>query len=166
MTGNVVPSPVCGNGLVYVASGFRGHALLAIRYGEAAGDITDSSTVAWRYEGKGTPYVPSPLLYDDTLYFLDNNRAILSCVDALSGRPHYTKQRLEGMEGVFASPVGANGRVYIVGGNGKTAVVRHDPKFELLATNTLDDSFTASPAIVENEIYLRGHQHLYCIAAD
>ena len=76
------------------------------------------------------------------------------------------QKRLEGMEGVFASPVGALGRVYIVGRNGKTAVIKRGSAFELLATNTLDDSFTASPAIVDNEIYLRGQKHLYCIAEE
>lgn len=166
MTPNVVPSPVCGDGLVYALSGFRGHALQAIRYGDARGDITDSSSVAWKYDGKGTPYVPSPLLYGDALYFLDNNRAILSCVDAKSGTPHYTRQRLDGVQGVYASPVGADGRVYIVGLNGAAAVVKRGPAFQLLATNVLEDGFSASPAIVDGEIYLRGEKFLYCIAAD
>lgn len=164
LTMNVIPTPVCGNGLIYVTSGFRGSALLAIRYADAKGDITDTNALAWKYDGRGTPYTPSPLLYGDALYFLDTNRAILSCVDANNGKPHYTKQRLEGLEGVFASPVGAKGRIYITGRNGATAVVKRGSKFELLATNVLDDSFTASPAIVDSEIYLRGHKYLYCIA--
>ena len=166
MTRNVIPTPVCSDSLVYAMSGFRGSALQAIRYPAAEGDVTDSAAVAWKYTGKGTPYVPSPLLYGDTLYFLDTNRAILSCVDPESGRPHYTKQRLEGMEDVFASPVGANNRVYILGRNGTTAVIQRGPEYKLLATNTLDDGFTASPAIVQGEIYLRGHKHLYCIAEE
>jgi outer membrane protein assembly factor BamB len=164
MTRNVIPSPVCGNNLIYAMSGFRGSALLAIRYADAKGDITDAPAVAWKYDGRGTPYVPSPLLYGDTLYFLDTNRAILSCVEAASGKPYYAKQRLEGMQGVYASPVGASNRVYITGRDGKTAVIKRSSEYELLATNTLDDSFTASPAIVGSEIYLRGHKHLYCIA--
>ena len=68
------------------------------------------------------------------------------------------------MQGVFASPVGANDRIYIVGRNGTTAVIKRGSEFKLLATNTLDDNFTASPAIVGNEMYLRGHKHLYCVA--
>ncbi len=156
MTMNVIPSLVYDKGLVCAMSGFRGNALVAIRLAGAKGDISDSPAVVWRYDKKGTPYVPSPLLYGGALYFLDNNRAILSCLDAKTGKQHYTKQRLEGLHGVFASPVGAADRVYIVGRGGKTAVVRHDTKFELLATNTLEDSFSASPAIVDGEIYLRG----------
>lgn len=166
MTNNVIPSPVSGNGLVYAMSGFRGNALRAIRYADAKGDITDSAAVAWKYDGPGTPYAPSPLLYDDTLYFLSVNSAILSCVDAKSGKPHFTKQRLEGLQTTYASPVGADGRVYVVSRNGTTAVIKRGPEFELLATNTLDDNFTASPAIVANELFLRGHEHLYCIAED
>ena len=164
MTGNVVPTPVCGDGLLLATSGFRGSALLAIRYAGAKGDITDTAAVAWTYDGKGTPYVPSPLLYGDALYFLDTNREMLSRVDARSGQAHYDKQRLEGLRGVYASPVGADGRVYVVGRNGTTAVIAHGPEYKLLATNTLDDSFTASPAIVGRELYLRGDKRLYCIA--
>ena len=108
--------------------------------------------------------MPSPLLYGDALYFLDTNREMLSRVDARSGQAHYDKQRLEGLRGVYASPVGADGRVYVVGRNGTTAVIAHGPEYKLLATNTLDDSFTASPAIVGRELYLRGDKRLYCIA--
>jgi outer membrane protein assembly factor BamB len=166
MTRNVIPSPVCGNGLTYCTSGFRGSALLAIRHAQARGDITDSDAIAWVYDGKGTPYIPSPLLYGDKLYFLQENREVLSCVDAERGQPHYSRQRLEGLGGVYASPVGASDRVYVVGREGKTAVIQHGPEYKLLATNVLDDGFTASPAIVANEIFLRGLAHLYCIAAD
>lgn len=166
MTRNVIPSPVTDRDLLYVTSGFRGSALLAVRYAVASGDITGSKALAWTYEGKGTPYVPSPLLYDDALYFLDSNKAMVSCVDAKTGKPHYAKQRLEGIGGVYASPVAAHGRVYIAGRGGKTAVFRSGTVFAPLAINTLDDSFSASPAIVGGELFLRGEKHLYCIAND
>ena len=164
MTSNVIPTPVKGHGLVYATSGYRGNMLQAIRYAGAHGDITDSAAVAWKYDGKGTPYVPSPLLYDDSLYLVDSNRAILSCFDAATGKQHYSKQRLESLEGVYASLVGAENRVYVVGRNGTTAVIKHGHEFQLLATNTLDDGFNASPAIVGDAIYLRGLRYLYCIA--
>jgi outer membrane protein assembly factor BamB len=106
------------------------------------------------------------LLYEDLLYFLDTNRAILSCVDAKTGEARYTRQRLEGLQRVFASPVAANDRVYVAGRNGKTAVIQSGPAFKLLATNSLDESFTASPVIAGREIFLRGRSHLYCIAHD
>ena len=68
------------------------------------------------------------------------------------------------MPEVFASPVGAGWRVYIPGRDGTTLVVRHGGKFEVLASNTLDDGFDASPALVDSEIYLRGYKYLYSIA--
>ncbi len=66
---------------------------------------------------------------------------------------------------VFASPVRADGRVYIAGREGTTLVLRHGPTYEVLASNTLDNGFDASPAVVDDELYLRGTRYLYKIAA-
>ena len=164
MTNNVIPSPVYADSLVYVASGFRGNALHAIRLHQAKGDITGSPAIAWQYE-RDTPYVPSLLLYGDLLYFFKKNDSILSCLDAKTGKVLYGPQRLEGVNGMYASPVGAANRIYMAGRNGATMVVKHGSTFEVLATNVLDDGFDASPAVVDQELYLRGQQHLYCIAA-
>jgi len=166
LTMNVIPSPFERDGLLYFGSGFRGSALLAVRYAGVSGDITNTKSVAWRYEGKGTPYVPSMLLHENLLYFLDTNRAVLSCVDAKTGQPRYAKRRLEGLDRVFASPVAANDRVYVADQAGKTAVIQSGSEFKLLATNSLDESFTASPVIAGREMFLRGRSHLYCIAHD
>ncbi len=163
-TVNTIPSPVFGGGLVYAMSGFRGNALQAIRLAGARGDVTGSAAVVWTHN-EDTPYVPSPLLYGETLYFLKHNQAILSCLDAASGTAFFARQRLDGIDGVYASPVGAAGRVYIAGRNGVTVVLKHGPQFEVLASNTLDEGFDASPAIAGGELYLRGRTHLYCVAA-
>jgi outer membrane protein assembly factor BamB len=162
LTTNAIPTPVFGNGLVYATTGFRGHIMLAIRPG-GTGDLTGTDAIAWTLT-KGTPYVPSPLLYDDRLYFFSGNTAILSCVDATSGHPLYDEQRVEDLQGVYASPVGAAGRVYLVGRNGVTVVIKHADKFEILATNRLDEQFDASPALADKELFLRGHEYLYCVA--
>ncbi len=164
VTMNPIPSPVFADGMVFVTSGFRGNNLKAIRLADARGDITGSNAIVWTLS-RDTPYVPSPLLYDGVLYLLKTNSGILSAFDAKTGRPHYQLQRLNGVPEVFASPVGAGGRVYIPGRDGTTLVVRHGGKFEVLASNTLDDGFDASPALVDNEIYLRGYKYLYSIAA-
>lgn len=156
-TMNPIPSPVFGNGLVFVTSGFRGNNLKAIRVAGASGDITGSPAIVWSLD-RDTPYVPSPLLYDDILYLLKSNSGILSAFDAATGRPYYQAQRVEGVPNVFASPVGAKGRIYIAGRDGGIAVIRHGPTLEVLAVNKLDDGFDASPALVENEIYLRGYR--------
>jgi outer membrane protein assembly factor BamB len=164
LTMNPIPSPVYEDGLAFLMSGFQGNDLKAIRLADARGNIDGSPAVVWSM-ARDTPYVPSPLLYDNSLYFLKSNSGILSAFDAKSGMPHYQAQRLDGVGEVFSSPVGAAGRVYITGREGATIVVRHGPKYEVLATNTLNDGFDASPALAGNEIYLRGYKNLYSIAA-
>ncbi|MCE2401550.1 PQQ-binding-like beta-propeller repeat protein [Candidatus Poribacteria bacterium] len=163
MTGNVIPTPVAADGLVYLISGFRGAALQAVNIANAVGDITGSTeAIAWEYN-EDTPYVPSPLLHGNILYFLKGND-IISAVDKISGELLYGPIRIGGVRGIYASIVGAADRVYVVSRNGTVAVVQHGPKFEILAQNYLEDSFNASPAIVGSELYLRGSQYLYCIA--
>lgn len=163
MTTNAIPSPVAADGVVYVTSGFRGSALLAIRLADAKGDVTGSPAVIWKHE-QDTPYVPSPLLYGDRIYFLKVNSGILSCFNAKTGEEHYGRQRLEGIANIYASPVAAAERVYLTGRDGTTLVIKHGSAFETLARNKLDDDIDASPAIVERELYLRGRKFLYCIA--
>jgi outer membrane protein assembly factor BamB len=163
LTMNPIPSPVAWDGMVFLMSGFRGNDLKAIRFADAKGDITGTPAVVWTLE-RDTPYVPSPLIYDGVLYFLKSNNGLLSAYDAKTGKPHYQAQRIEAVPNVFASPVAAGGRIYVVGQQGTTAVVKAGPSFEVLATNTLDDRFDASPALVDREIYLRGYKKLYCIA--
>jgi outer membrane protein assembly factor BamB len=162
MTANVIPTPVSDFGMVYAISGFRASALLAIKLGKT-GDLTDSDAIAWRH-GRGTPYVPSPLLYGEKLYFLSDNNAVLSCFDAKTGKALFSEQRLEGPSGFYASPVGASGRVYLAGRNGTSVVLKHSDHFEILATNKLQEKFDASPAVVGKELFLRGHEYLYCLA--
>lgn len=164
MTLNTIPSPVAADGLVFVTSGFRGNALLAIRLDGARGDITGSEFISWSLD-RDTPYAPSPLLYDGVLYFLKSNSGILSAVEARSGRAYY-QERLPELSTVYASPVGASGRIYVAGRDGETVVVRHGPEFQVLAVNTLEDGFDASPAVVGNELFLRGQRHLYCLAEE
>ena len=160
---NAIPSPVAAEGMVYVTAGFRGSALFAIRFAGAQGDLSNSAAVVWKYD-QDTPYVPSPLLYDGKLYFLKVNSGILSCFNAKTGEPYYSRQRLESIANIYASPVGAAGRVYLVGRDGATLVIKNSESFEVLATNKLDDGIDASPALVDNEVYLRGRKFLYCIA--
>jgi outer membrane protein assembly factor BamB len=162
LTMNPIPSPVYEDGMVFATSGFRGNKLLAIRLDEAKGDITGTSAIAWSLN-QDTPYVPSPLLYDGIIYLLKSNSGILSAYDAKTGKPHYQLQRLDGVPNVFASPVGAKGRVYLPGQEGTTLVIKHGPAFEVLAKNALDDGFNASPALVDGELYLRGFKNLYSI---
>jgi outer membrane protein assembly factor BamB len=163
LTQNVIPSPVSANGFVYTMSGFRGNALRAVQLSAARGVLVEPPGLAWSHD-RDTPYVPSPLLYRDSLYFMKTNSGILTCLDARSGAPHYT-ERLDAVPNVYASPVAADGRVYVVGREGTTVVLAAGPKPQVLATNRLDDGFDASPALVDGELYLRGAKHLYRIEA-
>ncbi len=162
MTQNVIPSPVAADGTLYLMSGFRGNALLAIKVAGAKGDITGTPAILWSYD-RDTPYVPSPLLYKDALYFLKSNSSVLTRFDTRTGKPSYT-ERLEGLANVYASPVGAADRVYVTSREGVTAVLESTAPLKVLAVNTLEDGIDASPAIVDGEIYLRGHKYLYRIS--
>jgi outer membrane protein assembly factor BamB len=164
LTDNVVSSPVFGHGVVIAGNSYYQQAMLAIRLAGAKGDITGTDRVAWKLN-RMTPYVSSPLLYDDTLYFLRHNQNILSRLEPATGKPLGEPLRLEGIRDfIFASPVGAAGRIYVTGRDGATVVLRHDRENATLAVNQLDDSFSASPALVDGELYLRGERFLYCIA--
>ncbi len=160
---NVIPTPVVIDDFAIVTSGHRQPALLAVRLDQAKGNITGSEAIAWSLS-RDTPYTPSPLLYEDYLYFLKRNSGILFNLNAKTGAAFYENQRLEGIGDVYSSPVGVSGRVYITDRDGNTLVIRHGPEFEILATNSLDEGFDASAAIVDDEIFLRGQKHLYCIS--
>ena len=163
LTRNPIPSPVHEDGLVILTSGFGGNDLRAVRVAEARGDIDGTSAVAWSLN-RDTPYVPSPLVTDGVLYLLKSNSGILSTFDARTGTPHYRNQRLSGVPNVFSSPVATRDRIYFTGREGTTIVLKTGPDFEVLATNTLDDEFDASPALAGGDLYLRGHTYLYALA--
>lgn len=161
-TRNVIPSPVTGFGMVYCTSGFRGSSLQAIELGHM-GDLTDTDAVKWHVK-EATPYVPSPLLYSEKLYVCSVNQGVISCYNAKTGEAYFSKERLEEINMIYASPAGAGGRVYVVGRNGVTYVLKASEKFEVLAVNKLEDGIDCSPAFAGDEIYLKGKENLYCIA--
>ena len=163
LSANIVASPVSADGMVYVGSSYDRRAMLAIRLDGAKGDITGTAQVVWSRR-RGTPYVPSPLLYGDSLYFLHHYQGILSRVDAKTGEERTGPFRLGGIRNVYASPVGAANRLYITDRQGTTLVMSHADVPEILAVNRLDDSFSASVAVVGGELFLRGERSLYCIA--
>lgn len=163
LTGNVTPNAVYGDGILYVMSGYSGNALLAISMADAQGDISGSSAIVWS-SNVNTPYVPSPLLVNKRLYFLRINSGAISCLDAATGKVLYGINMLANLGTVYNSPVYANGRIYQLGGTGLTYTLKDGPGLEILSENKLDDSFTASPAIAGDEIFLRGMKFVYCIS--
>lgn len=163
MTRNVIPSPMYKDGHIYVISGHGGSSLQSINLELASGDITGTEAVDWHYD-RDTPYVPSPLLSDNTIYFLKRNGNVLTAIDRNSGEVLFGPERVKGVSNVYASIVGAAGRIYIASRNGNVVVLKDGSTLEVIAVNQLDDSFNASPAIAGSELYLRGTKHLYCIA--
>lgn len=161
MTTNAIPSPVVVGDHLVCMSGYRGSMAWAVPL-DATGDITDSPKVAWRHD-RGTPYVPSPLLYEGKLYFTQGNTGMLTVLDAKTGKPLLEQARLPGLSSLYASPVGAAGRVYFTGRDGTTVVLRATAKLEVLATNRLGTPVDASPALVGKQMFLRGREVVYCI---
>ena len=103
------------------------------------------------------------MLSDDRLYFMKGSTGVLNCWKAGTGEPHYKEQRLDGISGVYASPVAADGKVYIVSRDGVSMVLEDSDSFQVLATNRLDDRIDATPALAGDQLFLRGKKFLYCI---
>jgi outer membrane protein assembly factor BamB len=160
------PTPVVGEGLIFVTSGYHPiQPIYAIRPG-ASGDISlkpgeEANTyVAWS-KRRGGPYTPTPLVYGPHLYTC-SNQGIVHCYEARTGKEVY-RQRLGGSGGYSASPVAADGRIYFASEAGDIRVVRAGPAFELLAVNKMDEPCLATPAISGGKLFVRTQSHLYAI---
>jgi outer membrane protein assembly factor BamB len=153
---SVIPRPVYGHGLVFLSTGFDSPVLLAIRP-DGKGDVTDTH-VAWKMR-KNAPLTPSPLLVGDELYTLSDG-GVLSCLDAATGRAHY-QQRLGGT--YSASPLFADGKIYVQSEDGTGTVVKAGRQFEELARNALDERSLASYAAADGALFVRTAKHLYRI---
>jgi hypothetical protein len=103
------------------------------------------------------------LLYDDALYFLTHYQNVMTRVDGPTGQNQPGTIRLGDLGNIYASPVAANGYVYVTDLSGTTVVLSHEPNPKIVAVNRLDESISASAAIEGNELFLRGDTHLYCI---
>ena len=163
-TQNVVPTPIVAFDMVFCISGYRGSSLQAIKLGRT-GDLSGTDAVAWQMSD-GTPYVPSPVLMGERLFFCGDggNKGVVSAYDVKTGKALYSRQAVAGVNTIYASFVGVSDRLYVAARNGTVAVLKAGDTFEVLATNKLDDGFDATPAIVGDELYLRGSKYLYCIA--
>jgi outer membrane protein assembly factor BamB len=164
MTVNAIPSPVSRDGVAYIMSGYRGAAAVAVSL-DATGDqsdMNDTGKVAWRY-AKGTPYVPSPLLLGDRLWFTQANTPVLTTIDIKTGKPVLDQERLPKASSFYGSPAAAAGRIYLTDQTCTTLVLKDGDTLDVIAINKLDDAIDASPAIVGKQLFLRGQKFLYCI---
>ncbi|MGV3483257.1 MAG: PQQ-binding-like beta-propeller repeat protein [Planctomycetaceae bacterium] len=154
-----IPRPVAGKGHVFISSGYDRPEFFGVRM-DGSGDVT-ATHLAWNLK-KGAPLSASPLLVGDELYLISDN-GIASCLDAVSGEVHW-QERIGG--NFSASPTFANGRIYLLDENGTTTVLAAGKRFKVLATNKLDGRTLATPAIVDDVVFLRSDTHLYRIAND
>ena len=151
-------TPVVGHDLIFICNGYRpNQPIYAVRPG-ATGDIslkdgkTSNEFIAWSYQRGGT-YMPTPIVYGEYVY-LCNNNGVLSCYNAKTGERIY-QQRIGDKGGAYsASPVAADGKLYLASEDGDVFVVKAGPKYELMAT----------PAISDGMIFVRGRNSVFCIA--
>jgi outer membrane protein assembly factor BamB len=134
------------------------NALLAIKSG-GSGDITESH-VAWRYD-RGLPYVPSVLAYQGRVYIVKDG-GMLSCFEAKTGKPIYTQERLEAQGNYYASPVAADGLIFLASQNGRVTVIKAGgDKPVILHKADFGEKIPATPALIDDKIYLRTQTKLY-----
>ena len=152
----VTPSPVVGDGLIYTSSGFEAPTLRAIRLG-GKGDITKTH-IAWERK-RGVAALSSLLYIRPYLYSISRDN-ILHCLEASAGKIVWTK-RLAGVH--WASPVYADGRIYILSEEGLTLVLRPGAKYDEVARNDIKVTCLASMAVSQGNFYIRSDQDLYCI---
>ncbi len=151
----LVASPVIADGIVYAPSRVR--PLLALRPG-GRGDVTKSHLL---WSTPNGPDVPTPVT-DGRYFYVVNDRGIVWCFDAKTGQEIYGQQRIKA--GTYsASPVLADGKIYITNEDGLTTVIKAGPKFEVLAENDLNDYCLSSPAISEGQLFIRTGKYLHCI---
>jgi outer membrane protein assembly factor BamB len=160
------PTPIFTNDLIFVASGRAPERpIFAIRPG-AAGDITAGTEgakqfLAWSKTGRGS-YMPTPLIYDGRLYVL-SNAGLLDAYDVATGAEVYRQRLNHQGSGFSASPVAADGRLYLSSEDGDVFVVKAGPEFSVIATNPMGEPLMATPALAGGAMYVRGQHHLFAI---
>ena len=159
-TYEVIPTPVVGYGMIFCSSG-RAGPTLAIRPG-GSGDVTRSHLV-WE-SPRGSPFVPSPILYGEQLYMVNDMASIVTSLHAQTGKAMFQgRLGVATREGFSASPVAVDGKVFFTNDEGETFVLRAGPTFNLLHVNRIGEGTLASPALVDGRWYIRTDRNLYAI---
>jgi len=159
-TDEVIPTPVVGYGMVFCSSG-RAGPTLAIRPG-GKGDVTRTH-VAWT-SPRGSPFVPSPILYGEHLYMINDMASIVTCLEAMTGKVLFQgRLGVAQREGFSSSPVAVDGKVFFTNDEGETFVLKAGPTFEMLHVNKLDETTLATPALVDGRWYFRTDRNLIAI---
>jgi outer membrane protein assembly factor BamB len=148
--------------MVFVGSGFRGSFLGAFKL-NGKGNIEGTDNVAWSVN-RDTPDIASPLLSNGRLYFYKGKSGILTCLEAATGKPLFAATRVPGVTLTYASPIAAGGNIYLTDRSGTIVVIKDSETMEVVATNSMGEGVDASPAPVDNQLFIRGEKHLFCIA--
>ena len=155
------PTPFFASGLIYVASGRRPEApIFAIKTG-GSGDITGTRTVAWSKQQRGS-YMPTPIFYSG-LFYVIGNAGIFDCYEPATGVDVYRERIPHQGSGFSASPVAADGKLYLSSEDGDVFIVRAGRKFEVIGKNSMGEPLMATPALVDRTMYIRGERHLFAI---
>ncbi|QDT06430.1 outer membrane biogenesis protein BamB [Rubripirellula lacrimiformis] len=155
-------SPLFDGTRVFVGSGYQGSFMAAFDP-TGRGDLAGSEAVLWSIN-RDTPDIASPMLSGNRLFFFKGKSGLLSCADSNTGNLHYSAVRLPGIRVTYASPVAAGGFVYLTGRGGTTVVIEDSNELKVVNVNSLGEGVDATPAIVDDEMFIRGQQHLFCIA--
>ncbi len=158
-----VASPVKYDDLVVVTSGHRGSFMGAFKL-DGTGDIEGTEKVAWSLK-RDTPDIGSPVLSGNRLYFYKAKSGNVSCYNAETGEPFYDVTRVSKISSTYASPVVANGHVYLTGRSGRTVVIKDAEKFEIVSVNDVGEGVDATAAPVDGQLFIRGEKHLFCVEA-
>lgn len=159
-----VASPVAAPGMVIVTGGYpRGsRPIYAIKpQQQGAIDPAGTSSFSWRSE-RGSPYVPTPLVYGGELYVLADN-GVLAAYEVATGARLYQERLDDTPLGFSASPIGAGGYVYLASEDGDVFVVKAGRTFELVARNDMNEALMATPAVAGNMLIIRGRSHVFAI---
>ena len=161
---NAIPAVInINNEMIIAMTGYRNPNLLAVKLG-GSGDITDNSEYVLWTNARGNAYTASPVLHDNILYFV-TDRGFVSAFHAVTGEKYYHMQRLPETYSFKSSPVATHGKLYLASEQGDVTVLKLGTEYEVLATNKMgDESFIASPVIVEGHMYLRSEDELFCIS--
>lgn len=155
--GNEEIGEVEWNDSVALISSFcKKHGLLAIK-SEKEDDSTEAY-ISWQVN-QNVPEVPSPLYYNGRIYMIKNG-GIISCVDAQKGRVLY-RERLGASGPYYSSPVVANSKIYIASAKGVITVFKSGDNLEILAQNDIGEEIFATPAVVDNKLYVRTVRLMY-----
>ncbi len=165
MSKNPVNSPLVVDGVLYVMNSYKGRVIQALKLAGAKGELDLKEDLLWTLR-RDASYVPSPIVVGDRLYYLRDSTGVLNRRNAVTGKRIGRSFKLRGVKRIHASPIAASGRIYITARGGKTIVLKEGDELKLLATNTLDDVLDATPAFVGKQVFVRGRNHLYCIAED